>query len=595
MTMATTSLLGEQASPPRPPAAPLHTAGFPSWGPTVAICLALALTHILLVWGHISFFYGDTGRWMHEVDRFAAGERLYRDFTWPYPPLAMWLLGSAARLVGTGVDQLWILTSTLFLAVVVVFLRYTWAVVPRDMALVTSVAGLIAAMAYAQTAGAALPLGSYAPAALVGGLLLIASVAALVLIVKGETGWRTAAALGACASLAVLTKQDFWAPALVTVLFGLRYAPARHRALVAATAVGPALVGFGVVLVQLGPRGFLSMLGGFGHVTEFGTLGLPSGRRLAAAVGATSIALWAWLVLAWPRGARAGLVAALLSGGVIAAYFALGGPPWKATLLQDLRLRGLSPFLPILVLAWLWVSRRSAEPVQARLATVLLVIAVAARARRGFQGVEWFHVMLELPAYVLAVRAVLGVAQARWQRRVFAALIPLACYLYWFFGRGPLTEREGRGHETVETPRGRIHIRANEAGDYRAIAEALASLDPGGTRPLFAFGYVGGWNYFMNRTNPTPAPQGFRLTLLPPDSILARAAAARPFAVDARVFTRLTIPDHRAGVFRWQPPQIPTHYMRFDRPWFDRLIAPCRAVHRHPDREDPFLVLYDCS
>ena len=48
---------------------------------SIALVL-LTLIHTIAVWGYSGPFSGDTGRWLHEVDRLAQGEVLYRDFIW---------------------------------------------------------------------------------------------------------------------------------------------------------------------------------------------------------------------------------------------------------------------------------------------------------------------------------------------------------------------------------------------------------------------------------------------------------------------------------------------------------------------------------
>lgn len=557
--------------------------------------LGIGVVHAILVWGHVLLFWGDTGRWMHEVDRFAGGEVLYRDFTWPFPPLAMWILGGAARLTGTGVHQLWALTAAVYLITVYLFLRYVVRVVPRDLALLTGIVGLVGAMGYAQTLGAPLPMGGYAPAAVVGVMFLLVSLGCLLRRLDGDSGWPSAAGLGLAASLVVLTKQDFWPPALVIVLVGMWLSRGRTRAMIAALAAVPALVGFGVVASNVGWDGLIAMLGGFGHVTERGARGFPSGRLLAAELGALCGALGVGLLLWRPKRSWPWLVVAALAGAVVLAYLENAGRPGLGMLVSDVRLRGLSLFLPGLLLVAVWRSRATLNPAQYRLASVLLIVAMAARVRRGFEGLEWFHVMLELPAEVLSVRLLLGTQRLALQRGVLVALLPLAMQVYWLYGRGPLTLRERAGHESVSTTRGRILLRDNAARDYRFAAEAVAAIDPGGQRPLFAFAYSGGWNYFLSRRNPTPAPQGFRLTLDPPESVLARAVAAQPIVFDARHFTRVQMVDFSAGLSRWEAPMIPTFYMTHDRPYFDRLLAGCRFVTRYPTPGTPFLDVYDCQ
>ncbi len=566
-----------------------------SWLLLLAVCLFVAVAHTAMTWGHVREFWGDTGRWMHEVDRFASGERLYLDFTWPFPPFAMWVVGTLARVVGTDVGQLWLITSVIFLLVVLAFLRYVRLVVPRDLMVVTAITGLVGAMAWAQTSGAPLPLGSYSPAALVGGGLLLVTVGFLVQVVQGTGGWWSCAGLGAAASLAVLTKQDFWMPAFVAVLVGLRHAPARRRGVLVAAAILPALVGYSVVLLRLGPDGFLAMLGGFGHLSERGGRGLPSGRLLAGELGALSIPLWLVPLLGHRRGDRWWLLPATLSLGAILAYWSVLGLSGLAVLAADIPPRAISLFLPFAGLVWLHLARPPAEPRLRGLASVMLIVACAARARRGFEGLEWFQVMLEVPAYALALRAVHGPGRARLQQVAVALLLLVALQVFWTSGRGPLTQREQLGHETVLTPRGPILLVPTAAGDYRFAAATVAELDPGGNRPVFAFGYAGGWAYFLKRRNPTPAPQGFWFTLEPPEQVLAEAQASHPIVFDSRPFREGQVRDTGAGLFRWEAPMIASVYMRHDRPYFERLIAGCPLAARHPaTAERPFLEAYDC-
>jgi len=99
----------------------------------------------------------------------------------------------------------------------------------------------------------------------------------------------------------------------------------------------------------------------------------------------------------------------------------------------------------------------------------------------------------------------------------------------------------------------------------------------------------------MGRRNRTPAPHGFRLARLAPDSILALAVAARPIVLDVRPFAFGTIEDPSAGGFEWDVLKVLSHFARSDRPYFDPLIAGCPAVARHPDRENPFVVVHACG
>ena len=55
------------------------------------IVLGLAILHAWAVWGYTGIFWGEHGRWLHAVARFAAGEVPYRDFFFVQPPLTLYL------------------------------------------------------------------------------------------------------------------------------------------------------------------------------------------------------------------------------------------------------------------------------------------------------------------------------------------------------------------------------------------------------------------------------------------------------------------------------------------------------------------------
>jgi hypothetical protein len=66
--------------------------------------------------------WGDPGRWLFEGYRIAAGEVPYRDFSWFYPPLALWVLGGTMKIFGVAFAAVQIFVDLASLAVV--FLAY---------------------------------------------------------------------------------------------------------------------------------------------------------------------------------------------------------------------------------------------------------------------------------------------------------------------------------------------------------------------------------------------------------------------------------------------------------------------------------------
>lgn len=55
------------------------------------------VAHTALVWGYTGTCWGDYGMWLHQVERVAQGDALYRDVYVSTPPLAFRMLGGAAR------------------------------------------------------------------------------------------------------------------------------------------------------------------------------------------------------------------------------------------------------------------------------------------------------------------------------------------------------------------------------------------------------------------------------------------------------------------------------------------------------------------
>ena len=79
----------------------------------VSAVLAVLAVHMVTAWGYIGLYWGDSGRWLYEVDRYADGARIYRDVYWGFPPLGMWIVGGAARLIGSDLVQVWSITATI--------------------------------------------------------------------------------------------------------------------------------------------------------------------------------------------------------------------------------------------------------------------------------------------------------------------------------------------------------------------------------------------------------------------------------------------------------------------------------------------------
>jgi hypothetical protein len=576
-------------------------------GPALAIVLGVLALHTFHVWGYTGVFWGDIGRWSHEVERFASGELPYRDFQWHYPPLGLWVEGTLASVLGTNRLPLSLITISLATGIVSAFVYYSRDVLARvDVAVATIC--LVLALSYAQTNGAPLPLGIYSPAAIVGALWT-ANAARLFARTLNAPRRSDGAWIAVNAALAVLSKQDFWLPA--AFLVGATFFRERR--------LGPPLIAAGVtlggVVVIVATAGFgvlLPLLGGFGHAQLAGGQGFPSWERLTVdvlvlalvAAGFTTLASIAYRRLFAGPLVVAGLVA-LVAGGIHIMTSLQTALPPTGTLLaptQEALSYHLERGAPLLRPAIGWLRTRLGQtPIPVLLPPVLLLLtalrwqhlphprrvvialllglAVALRARRAFEATEWFEFLLTVPVVLASAELLLApppVEGRRLRGLTLGTLAALALWAYVAHGRGVGT---GRSHRAVvETPRGTVRWRDTEARDFRRVKAALDSLDPAGTRPVFAFGFAGGWNYFLERRNPFPFTQDFFFSAFDADSVLALPRPGGLLLIDNPAVHGLHFGAATFALRRWEQPRVSSPYLPYDRPRFERLRGGCNRV-----------------
>ena len=612
---------------------------------SLAVLLLLCLGHILATWGHIGTFWGDAGVWLHEVDRFARGEVPYRDFTWPYPPLAIWLLGGVARVFGAQTYVVWTVTSVIFVLIFVAFHRYAVALLPPTALLPLVAGSFLLATGYANFQSAPLPTGMYTPAAPLGFLFLLTALVAFFQVLK-KPGRMTAVSVGVLCAASFLTKHDFWIPALYLAVAGgvilfRQGEPIGRRAawmLWASTIVVMALTCL-ILASQAGWSVLSGIFGGSGQISAIGGRSFPSWERIT--IEFTALAT---LALA--------ACALLLSGGVIRfqetrRWFAL----WLALALLgclvhvgmslwiglEVRAVGVRPFpgategfvsssvqsnLQLLIRSLAWLKRRfllhlfpiflpavlagfllvhwKRLPASAErgMALFLLGLCVAARSRRLVEHVDWYYFLLDLPVCFLVASLFFPDIKDRPLRRLGPALAfvgVLGIYSYWTQGVGFMTAA-GQMVE-VHTPHGRAFLRPDVAREYREIRSALDALDPRGTRPLFAFGPAGGYCYFLGRENPTPLTVGFRLSSFSSDAIVARLRSLDPpvLLLDNSYFDRLGSPSGELSFRYWDIQMVQNYFVGFDRPFFVAARAGCAVVKEIASERSYRFTLYDCA
>jgi hypothetical protein len=604
----------------------------------VSVVGSIALLHVIAVWGYADLPWSEHGAWLHAVQRVAAGELPFRDFAWSQPPLALWLQGAIAAVTGTSLNAITLVTALFFSALLAAFVLYVRTLKP-EVTTTAALAGLFFALAYAAAAGPALPLGTADPGVVLGVTLLLVATVLTLRRRDGGSG-RTAALAGGAAALATLCAHEVWAPAAYLVIacawFERRSAtPVRlPRSVVASALV--LVSGLAAVALTGGAGALTALLTASGHVVSDAAISLPSWERIVVQIGAVAAllllgvaSLWVCLALPDARAAQwagALLLVALSAGALhmgmsIATLQSLAAgarpdalSPAQVLLLRyaqagssltgaalgtlDARLeRHLLPtLLPPLMLVLVYVrGRHWTEPRLRSLVLFLLGLCVAGRLWLGFEGVTWWHFLLEMPVYALAVQLGAGAWGPRAGRAVLTALwvaIAVGVFEYYDQGVGVLTRRGNfppsrTAVGTVRWPRG-----AGE--DIGAIAAALDAADAGRTRPVLGFGLTGGWNVFLGRANPQPELRGFWEARDPDAAVAAvRAARAPAFLVDVP-FLDGDVPVARLALTHWFLEWQPGPIHLVDRPRFDALAAECGAI-AFPDSLRLPMRVYDCA
>jgi len=607
--------------------------------------LPIAILHAYMVWGIVrGSFYADHGRWLHEIQRFADGQVLYRDYTWPFPPLGVWLTGAPARLLGPGFSVITATTTAVFLTVSLLFSLWVAEVV-RDTGAAVGVAvtAFVAALWAAQIGSSPLPAGMYSPAAPLGATFLFGALLAWLRCVR-ERSTAFAIVAGTCAACAVLTKQDFWIPAatltggatIAALLTGRIPRRVAWANIIAALATG--VSGLAVVIVTAGWSAVIGMIGGYGQAGLALLRGWPTLSRLT--VELLVLAGWCALVpAALAIAARGGgrrrartllasaafaVVAAGLAGlwvlvSMRAARAAGGMPVDSAStlrtalgyqldnslslvrptivLLADIVARHLVPVSAAIVVAGLvyrWRPARSEQIDRRFVFLALLAVAFTLRIRRLFEYVEWYHYLVALPLFIGILVETVPMARAAIRRAVLVILLPIAGVAVWQFhviGAGPLTKNR---FEAVRTERGTVRLGPSPATVYREMRRIVNEIDPTGTRPLFAYGKTGGINYFLGRRNPTSSTHGFFFSGHAERVRDEIEHASSPILLDVPVYDVERWPANE--IRHWDTRSRPSPYAVEDRPFFDGLLGRCKRVAQVPqDARVPAFIAWDCA
>ncbi len=598
------------------------TRGETSWRrQTVLVALLCAALLIAASWGYATVAWGDYGKWLFEVQRVGEGATLYRDVYWPQLPLAAWLFGAWTWLAGSDLRSIWALTTFIALGIAVAFGAYASRILSREVAPWLTIVALVLAFAAANIESAPLGMGMYTPAAPLGALFLILAVLTALREIQSPALGREIL-LGLLSGLALVTKIDYWPPVAVAMLAAWFLLPGNRLRMLIASALGAVVVLLPVVVAlgsYFGAHDWFEMMTGFGIVREFSGRNLPTLERVALELTTMfGFAAFGYLGLAsGPNAERKrmlGAGSALLaligccvwvsrgpaSAAVEGTLFGWGGTREMLVALVEALARHTPPALaPVFALIVVWRFPGSiCEDANKRALLLLSMVAVAARLRRLGEHVDFYQILLELPLYVAIAQHLFTehrTASSRVVRRFVVAMGAFAAIAYWQLSYGPFTRRGAR--PLAMTPRGAMHLRDGEATVLRRLVAVADSLDPSRQRPVFGYGYSGGFNYFMRRANPTNTTQGFAFAFhTTAESNAARVRDANPgvLLVDNHFLDAQGFPGKALQLHRWRALETVTPFVRVDRPIFNSIAQQCRVATSIPKRKPDF-VMFDCS
>jgi hypothetical protein len=257
----------------------------------------------MLSWGHVNQYWGDSGRWLYEVERSVEGARIYRDVYWGFPPFGMWVMTAAGRWLGTDLNQIWTATAAIMVLLGIVYAAVVGQLLPTRLALPAGIAGASLGVAYAGNGSSPLVSGMYLPAVPIAALIAFAQLALLL------RQWRYpslpgAAVIGALAGTGLLTKHDVWIPCLVMAAAAALLVPVPreqrrpHVLAVAAGLVSVGGAGLWILAAQVGADQMPEIFSGYGQMQEFGGMFMPNLAQVVVQAATLGVALVALALIA---------------------------------------------------------------------------------------------------------------------------------------------------------------------------------------------------------------------------------------------------------------------------------------------------------
>jgi hypothetical protein len=499
----------------------------------LALLLVLCGIVMVLRWVKIESFYNsDTSMWLSQVGRFARGEMPYRDFSWNYPPLAIFLLGYIARIFGITFSVLQIAMDVISLAVVLLCWWLGRILLPPSIRFVTA-AAVVAVCATTLTKFNLFSFATYSPS------LHLAAVGLLMAMIGGVRQIRRHTSSGADFGLlaggvfiASISKPEALAAAWGALILLAALDRSRswkwYLGIAAAAGVASAAV-YAATISVVGLEDLKAGIGGYG-LASFACPWWPTGLGVYGAIACTGEAAFLAALLLWPvrgsirEGLQARMRAVWIAGAagliVFATYVGYqSADAFHSSIPFSLKIEAVaraliwtSPaLLPVMwasIFVWIVLAPRWRK-LSDRWRAFLFVLAIpVAISLRGLFGTTLFPFTevsaLCYPFFVMAAAWLIDALYA-WalpqsgRAATVAVWLALGGYgILRFVGAWP-TQLSDRNFYTLQTRAGTVRLADGHLSE-QIYSYVVAHTKPG--EMLFDLPYGGGFNFAAGLPSP---------------------------------------------------------------------------------------------
>lgn len=465
----------------------------------------------------------DPSMWLFQVGRAAWGELPYRDFTWNYPPLTMWLFAPWLRFFGVTFQAVQAAIDLLSLLIVLLsywLLRY---LLPKSLH-VPVVLVLVAIGATAQTKFTLFSLLTYSPSLNLATIGLLLMMIGIVRYFQSDRLWvgnGLLIAAGAFISQTSKPESLLASGALLALIFIAKTKWRPYLGLLAASTI-PALVAYALEAAWVGPENLKAGVTGYGLATfacpwwptGLGVYGaLASLAQTVAIAALASLPLWREFQSRYGRRYRIFLIAAVpclalylsyywyLNRGVLESDHTL---KYKIVQVVPLLFWTSPVLLPVMwtgiFLSCYWIWKRPRDPL---FVALLVPVVMSSRSLFGTTLYPTTEVSAVCYAFFILTGPVLlwrflnAAAPRSWRPAAIVGAI-LVVYAAMRVAGGYQLLANGR-YTTLSTNAGDVRLLLDDgsAGIYQYV---LAMTQPGDM--VLDIPYGGGINFATGRRGP---------------------------------------------------------------------------------------------